>query len=54
MEPWFKFSESYSKIPLAIYFTYRSIYFSMLLSRSSSLNEEAKGLNAKPRLKQEE
>ena len=31
--PWFKLPASYSKIPLAIYFTYGNIYVSMLLSQ---------------------
>ena len=31
-EPQFEFPESYSKFPLAIYFTYVSVYASMLLS----------------------
>ena len=31
-EPWLELSESYSKYPLAIYFTYCSVYVSMLLS----------------------
>jgi len=31
MEPWYEFPESYSKFPLAVYFTYVSVYVSMLL-----------------------
>ena len=31
-ETWFEFPESYSKFPLAIYFTYVSVYVSTLLS----------------------
>ena len=32
IEPWCEFPESYSKFPLAVYFTYGNVYVSMLLS----------------------
>ena len=33
-EPWFEFPKYHSRFPLPIYFTYGSIYVSMLLSQS--------------------